>query len=577
MSKKSRLNKNKKEISPYGKYFEFGLPLLFFVFIVIFSFVKINGEDDIFWHMQTGKYILQTMSVPSVDVFGYITQGTSWIPFEWLWDCLSYSIYSVGGFLGLYIVNSIFLLLIFTVIYNLFRKTGINLSINILLMLLIYFGAFYRIGIKPQMISYLFLVLLIKLLSDYKYFGVNVKRLYFIPLIFLVWANVHMGIFLGAALLLAFGVDLAVQKFFYHKEEKNFWIIMGICVLSALVTLINPHGINTFLYAYSHTKMKMLEEVYEWMSPFNVNYLGKLFNIIFILFLIAGIFLLVRSLRKKDFFISFSLLIFMYFAVRALRFTVDYIFLAGIFFGISYAIYFSNKKKFIPQLQYITGFLLILFIILTPGESLYKVLGFPKAFGYGLYEGTFPKKMYDFMKQNKVTEIGSNPYQTFEYGGYFIWNFPSSKNFIDSRNLNDSIWTDFYTIVNKKEGYLDLLRKFNIDYFMITRPTLTMSPDELKTTIISYLSQTPDEWKLIYWDDISELFVKNTDKFKPLIDKYEYKYLKPYNIIYKIDLLNTAFNQDSQVLQNEINRKRAEEPGGIMMNQFAKVFSRRIK
>ncbi len=573
----AKLKHGKKNRIKEIKYLTQFITALFFIFIVFFSIVRINGEDDIYWHMQTGKYIVETKSVPSADVFGYVTQGTNWIPFEWLWDSGTYLLYSAGGFAALYARNSIFLILIFLIIFSVFKKAKIKPEISILLMLLIYFGVFYRIGIKPQMPAYLFLVFVLKLLIDYRYSGSNVKNLFFIIPVFLLWANVHMSIFLGAGLLGAFYFDLLIQKFIMQKEVKNLLLIFGIFIASAAVTLINPHGINTFLYAYDHTKMKMLEEVYEWMSPFSANYFGKVFNIIFIIFLLGGVSLIIKSIRKRDFFIIFSVLIFMHFAVRALRFTVDYIFIAGIFFGVVYAADFSRVKLNKPYLKYASAVILVFFIFLTPGGSLHKFLGFPKAFGAGLYEDTFPVKMYDFMKANNVTSLGLHPFQTFEYGGYFIWNFPESKNFIDSRNLNDSIWNDFITIFNKKEGYRNLIQQDSIDYFMITRPTLTFGPEELKTTIISYLSQNTDEWKLVYWDDISQLYVKNNDSFKDLTGKYEFSYLTPYNIIFKLDAINSGINQNPEKVQSEINRKRAEGSGTLFMNQFYKVFSQRTK
>lgn len=571
-----KIQQKKKQIKEI-KYLNQIITTLFFVFIVLFSIVRINGEDDIFWHMQTGKYILETKSVPSTDVFGYITQGEKWIPFEWLWDTSAYLVYSAAGFIGLYFVNAILLVLIFFVIYSILKKAKVQGAAGILFMLLIYLGVFYRVGIKPQMVAYLLLILELKLLIDYRYFGGEVKKLYFLIPIFLLWANVHMSIFLGGALLIAFYIDLLISEFILKKEVNNLLQVLLICVASALVMLLNPHGINTFLYAYGHTKMNMLEEVYEWMSPFSKNYFGKLFNLIFVVFLIGGVMLIIRSLKRKDFFMILSVLIFMHFAVRQLRFTVDYIFLAGILFAIAYASRLNSPKINNNYLKYSAAGILILFIILTPGGSLHKALGFPKAFGAGIYEGTFPVRMYDFMRENKITEAGHRPFQTFEYGGYFIWNFPESKNFIDSRNLNDSIWNEFKSIVNMKGDYTELISKDSIDYFMITRPTLTMGPEELRSTIISYLSNNTDQWKLIYWDDISLLFVKNNERFRNVINSYEFKYLTPYNIIFNVNILNNALNQNPESVKSEFNRKRAEGTGTIFLNQFLKVFSQRLK
>ncbi len=42
--------------------------------------------------------------------------------------------------------------------------------------------------------------------------------------------------------------------------------------LSVLVMFINPNSFATYIYAYEHTKMKMLETINEWRSPFDAMF-----------------------------------------------------------------------------------------------------------------------------------------------------------------------------------------------------------------------------------------------------------------------------------------------------------------
>ena len=75
----------------------YGLLAIFFIFLVFFTTFKITGDDDVFWHLATGRFILQTGHVPSTDIFGFMTQGQVWMPFEWGWDVLTYSVYTFSG------------------------------------------------------------------------------------------------------------------------------------------------------------------------------------------------------------------------------------------------------------------------------------------------------------------------------------------------------------------------------------------------------------------------------------------------------------------------------------------------
>lgn len=579
MSKKTRNipQKNIKE----NIYFDYGLLILLFIFVFLFSFSKINGEDDIFWHMSTGKYILETKTVPSQDVFGFVTQGQKWIPFEWGWDVLAYSIYSATGFPGLYIFNAIIIALIFWLIYLLMRKFNIPISLSIIYMLLLILGVRYRLEIKPHMFSYLFLVLTLYLIINYKYFGKNFKILFFIPPIFMIWANMHMGILAGVLLL---GIFLVSEFIVFKKEKKTEGLKYSFIILvaSIILMMVNPNHIMTYIYSFQHTQMKMLDEIFEWMSPFNSNFLGKLYNIIYIGFLAGILFVYVDFKKKKDWFPVLVYILFAIYSLRAIRFTVDFIFIASIFLFISvyHLIKKENTLNMIKNGVYVKLFLLLiiaLFIFWTPNDKLYQALGFQKAFGIGIYEETFPVNMFNFMKENKIAEIGERPYNTLDFGGYFLWNFPGRKNFIDSRNLNDSIWNSAKIIYKKQLGFENIIKEYNFDYFAIFQTAVLQAaqtrnesaiPKILEASIISYLSSRPDEWKLIYWDDKSFLFVKNEEKFKELISKYEYKYFTPGNIYTKGNIIQNAINSKDAQLSNEMNRKYTEEPKGFFVYIF---------
>jgi hypothetical protein len=335
--------------------------------------------------------------------------------------------------------------------------------------------------------------------------------------------------------------------------------------------------------------MKMIDQIYEWLSPFHQNFLGKLYNVIYIIFLAGILFVFPYFRKKKDWFAILVYVLFAIYSLRAIRFTVDFVFVASIFLFVS--LFHLLKKEstlnLVKNNRYIKVFLLIVlaaFIFWTPNDKLFLALGFQKTFGTGIYEETFPVNMFSFMKDNKVAEIGERPFNTFDIGGYFMWNFYGKKDLIDSRNLNDSIWNSFVAIFNKQNDYQKILSEYKFDYFVIFQTSLLQAalsgnnnsiPKILDANIISYLSSKPDEWKLIYWDDKSFLFVKNEEKFKDLIDKYEYKYFTPYNIYSKSKVLQSEMSARNETLVKEVNRKYAEDAKGYFVYVFKMNFDKR--
>ncbi len=578
---KSSISVKSKSIKKDNYLINYLILLLFFVFAIMLSITKLNGEDDLFWHIETGRYIIENKYIPSTDVFSFATFGEKWIPFEWGWDVLIFFIYTYLGFPALYIFNAIIIFIIFTLLFLLLRKYHFSISLSVLLLTILALGIKYRLGIKPHMFTYLFLVLLIYIIVNVKYFNASKKHLYFIPLIFIFWANLHMGVLAGILLFFIFLLsEFLNYKKIISQEKKYLLTLFVIFILSILAIFINPHGYNTFLYSYEHTQMKMLKEIYEWYSPFNEVFMGKLFNLIYLFFVISGIFVIRYSFKRKDYFPILVYLTFVIYSFRAVRFIVDFMLVTFIFLSISLDTlkrdrinsFFENKSKLTNIL--ITC-ILLLFIFLTPNNTTFRIIGFNSDFGMGIYEPTFPVKMFKFMKDNNIAEIGERPFNTLEYGGFFLHNFIGRKNFIDSRNLNDTIYYNFKEIVNKKPGFLRLLNKYNFDYFIIFRPNMS-TPEgvkEMKEIITSYLSENPNGWKLIYFDLQSLLFVKNEEKFSDIISKFEYKYLNPYILNYKLNIVEKAFKEDEETIKREIIRKESEEPD----NHFTKTLREMYK
>ena len=90
---KTQKKQNKAVNQNLVKVFDYSMVVLFMAFITILTTFKLFLDDDVFWHLATGRFIVQNGYIPSTDVFGFITAGTKWIPFEWGWDVLTYLIY----------------------------------------------------------------------------------------------------------------------------------------------------------------------------------------------------------------------------------------------------------------------------------------------------------------------------------------------------------------------------------------------------------------------------------------------------------------------------------------------------
>ena len=175
---------------------------IFLVFVCLFAFATRTASDpDLWWHLRTGQLIVETGAVPKADPFSYSQLGQTWISHEWLADLAIFGIYRVLHTTGLIVLFAAIAALGFLFLY--LRCDG-KPRVAAACVVLGAFACSPVLGARPQMFSFLlasFLLWLIDRSSDYP------KRLLWIPLIFLVWVNLHAGFALGLAILLVFAID----------------------------------------------------------------------------------------------------------------------------------------------------------------------------------------------------------------------------------------------------------------------------------------------------------------------------------------------------------------------------------
>ncbi len=576
--------------APENKYFSYGLLAVFLALVFFASSYKISGDDDFFWHLATGRYVVQNHIVPDKDIFGYTSANDEWMPFEWGWDVLTYGLYNLGGYNAILAFRSLAFTFIFFLLYILLRKFKINSVVIILFFFMLLVGIMDRLSPRPHIITYLFFVTISFILLNYKYFDrdKNTKWLYFLPLIFLIWGNTHMGVLAGGLFLFIFTVSEMLvylrPKAYSPSELKpptkpqivRLALISFACLL---VLLINPHGLQTYIYAYSHTKMKMLETVNEWRSPFSdsmdFGFVGTLYKV----FLFSGIIILLYAYAKKDLFFALVYIGFAVYSVRAIRFTVDYEILIFFFLAVSLNYYLDRFRGTSPKgilnlvfwsnaTKVIVGLALIYVISLVPNNQIYESIKYYRISGWGINDDFIPVQLFDFMKANNIS---GTVYNQFGTGGYLVWNFPGQKNFIDSRNLNDRLFNEYDAIMTMKPGFEKKLEQYGVDYVIYLDPDLIRRPADLNKLVTAYFYKDPN-WKIVFWDDKSILFVKNIPKFADVINKSEYQVFSPFVALMSKSDFEKRVRANPDKAKQELTRLAQTEPNGYLykaMNEMA--------
>lgn len=501
--------------------------IIFFGFCALFAAQKIT-DPDFWWHLKTGEWIWQHKAIPHTDPFSYTFRGAEWINYEWLFHAVIYPIYKLGGFGGLIIFVIIIVLLTFVILFFACREVdGGNRWLSITILFVALLVAWGRFSIRPQIISFLLLALYLYLLILYRDERITTRQLilFLIPA-HIVWVNVHgsflLGIFLAGAYALGRFLPLALS---HHRDlkpvfqDKKLQGLLFLCLLLILASFFNPYTYRVFLIPIkTAVAEEALGSIAEW-TPVDIRALG-LFVIeptmwYRALFLVGAISFLIRldNLKKIEHVVIFAF--FSYMAFKHIRFCTD--------FAIATTpIIIKNLTQFqwrMRRWQWI--FFLPLLVTIVFSAKAMMVLISEERIGLGVWTN-YPATAVNFLKEHNVR---GNIFNDYNFGGYLIWHlWPDISVYIDGRTPTiydqDFLWLDGMA-QQKKEVWKNVADQYGID--------IVLMHDERDKGYASlfYWLDEDENWTLVAFDDVSNLYIKRGTKFDELIKQYGFHYLRP--------------------------------------------------
>ena len=140
---------------------------------------------------------------------------------------------------------------------------------------------------RPQAMGYILFALTLYLLRSWEKRKGSVLRVYFLPLIALLWANLHGGTapmmlaFCAGTLLVSFVRVEAGQFTFNETPRKRKIHLAAATGLSGITMLINPYGFKLFLYSFLYNNSACKEGIQEWMPATIYSGFGLVFLALF--------------------------------------------------------------------------------------------------------------------------------------------------------------------------------------------------------------------------------------------------------------------------------------------------------
>jgi len=223
-------------------------------------------DPDLWWHLRTGEWILQTGHVPHNDPFSFTRAGSAWVSHEWLSEVIFYGIWRHSGAAGLIIFSALVTTAGFILLYLRCPAKPAGAAVAVAIGALAAAPAW---GVRPQMFTFALASLMLWLLER------GEQRpwvLLWIPPLFLLWLNLHAGFALGPALLLAWAIGLGweVASGQTSWREARPYLCRILLVLVACMALVplNPSGSQLYRYPLDVLRSAgMRSFIVEWLPP----------------------------------------------------------------------------------------------------------------------------------------------------------------------------------------------------------------------------------------------------------------------------------------------------------------------
>ena len=226
------------------------------------------GSPDLGFHLKTGDYILGGHGFPRTDPFTETMRAHRYTDTSWGYDVLVAGLYRLGGAPTVVFAHTGLILFGLFMLYKTTRLVRGDPTTLILCFLAGVVAMETRFEVRPEIVSYAFLALLLYLLHRYAE-GLPV-RLWALPVLMLVWSNMHSLYVLGWAVMAAFVVGLWLSRQRFDTALARW------CLLGVLAAFLNPYGWRAVVFPFTlltrfGEQNPFAQTIGEFVSPFSLR------------------------------------------------------------------------------------------------------------------------------------------------------------------------------------------------------------------------------------------------------------------------------------------------------------------
>jgi hypothetical protein len=544
---------------------------------------------DAFWHLAAGRWMLDHGELLRHDPFRFTSGGAAWVDHEWGFQLLVAAVERAGGIPAIVAARAALLAALAALLWTLARRRGAPAAAAAAITLVVTLGVRGRFFVRPEVASICLLAVLLALLEAGR--GGRRYSLAAVPLLAVVWVNLHPGALVAPMVVLAYLVgwrsssrrgnasssgprgastiaaDAATAPWAARRPDQPGWLtVFGLPAATLLALLANPWGWHLFAVPLRiSTALAAIEATNPDWSP-----LWRAPRPGFVLWM-ALLVALFATLRRRGLSVDLpNALVIGVLAVlgvagvrhQPLAWVASGPWAAAAVASLANSGARWRLARLAPAtLAWLACGLAVAWCIAPPSRGPLRPRGSPPRFGTGIQPGLFPAAAVDRVRE--LPGLG-NLYNDVAFGGYLAWRmFPPRQVFVDSRNeLAPELLVELSAARRDSRRWQALLERWAIDGAIVRyddRPLPVFSGGGRKEHTISALWFPREQFALVHWDDVAMLFVRRRPDREAFLARREYRFVQPED--WRATLLAAA--RDPRLRDGvaaDLRRRLAEDP-----------------
>ena len=548
-------------------------PAAAFVFLVFSSATFKISTYDVWWHLAYGRLIFDSGEIPRHDTFSFTAAGAERTDHEWLFQCLAYGLHQLGGSTALILAKALLVAVAALLVYRFVRReTGLSAAAVSLLLVPFVLAGHHRFVVRPDLVSLLFSIFLAAALFRRRARPPTARDLAWVPGLFALWSNLHGGVIVGlvmlALCLAGRAIELALGRFrgrgAVEDGRPSARVLLILLPAAFLGGLLNPFFHRVYVVSFHITSLHEsgVFRNLEWVPP-----RGPAHWLYFVVLAVAAAVLAARW-RRPDWP---AILVFLFFAAISLRYVRNLAFFGFLVPVLLAAAIVRREPGEAPpavrgRLNLLRPGLAAACLAILGLSFLVANPGF--ANGFGVDPRRLPVAAVDFLAAEGPP---GNLLNAHAFGGYAIWHLhPRERVFIDGRD-------DIYAELRRRLGravvdsrrWSELLDEYDIGHTLLQyidrlEELRVMNPGGgpprvvLRPYAVNHFP--PEEWALVFWDDVAMVHVRRTAEAEALVERYGYDHVFPENAGFQLEAIALGWASREGAIR-ELEEKLREDPG----------------